>query len=256
MKSERRHDLETNELAEWIANLPKFLKDHSRLIIYLTIVVMAVAVSAYFSWYKKDAGTDKQKIKATMFVEQLFNSKNQIAQGRIQGASISDLMLLTANNLTAVANESEDDLVIAMALIKRSEALRAELHYRTVPIDQEAMKYQIDQAKQTYALAMVKAKDNPTLSAMAEYGLGLCEEEMGNFVAAEAIYNDIANNPDYKATTFAIQAQIRLDSMSDNTAPVIFLPPQEPPAQQQNLEQQIFLDELDPQEQENKTQLI
>jgi len=42
MKAEHRHELKTNELAEWIANLPQWARDNGRMVIYLSVVAVLV----------------------------------------------------------------------------------------------------------------------------------------------------------------------------------------------------------------------
>ena len=49
MKSEHRHELKTNELAQWIADFPQWAKKNMRTIIYVVVVV--VVVLAYYGWY-------------------------------------------------------------------------------------------------------------------------------------------------------------------------------------------------------------
>ena len=57
---------------------------------------------------------------------------------------------------------------------------------------------------------------------MAKLGLGLCEEEFGNFEKAGQIYRDIAASPDFEGTTAADQAKHRLDTMADYQRKVVF----------------------------------
>ncbi|MHC4595136.1 MAG: hypothetical protein ACYS19_09345, partial [Planctomycetota bacterium] len=76
----------------------------------------------------------------------------------------------------------------ALALIKQAEALRTELHYRPGTVSKEDLTAQINQAKAGYADAIERSSFNPSLMAKAKFGLGLCEEELGNFAEAEQIY--------------------------------------------------------------------
>ncbi|MBA7624503.1 hypothetical protein ES703_31912 [subsurface metagenome] len=46
MKSKHRHDLKTNELAEWIGNLPQWARENHRTIIYVSVVAVLVIGSA------------------------------------------------------------------------------------------------------------------------------------------------------------------------------------------------------------------
>jgi len=72
--------------------------------------------------------------------------------------------------------------------------------------------------------------------AAAEFGLGLCEEELGNFEKAQQIYQIIldkssqSENPDFEGTVAVTQAKHRLDTMADYKQKVIFKLAPTPPA--------------------------
>ena len=61
--------------------------------------------------------------------------------------------------------------------------------------------------------------------AMAKLGLGLCEEEIGNFKEAKKIYGDIATNPDFEGAAAAAAAKQRLVTMADYQRKVVFRQP-------------------------------
>jgi len=60
MKSEHRHELKTNELAEWLGNLPQWTKENLTIIIVVLAVV--VAASAFYVRYRysKSAVVEEQ----------------------------------------------------------------------------------------------------------------------------------------------------------------------------------------------------
>jgi tetratricopeptide (TPR) repeat protein len=99
-----------------------------------------------------------------------------------------------------------------------------ELHYRPVSVSQDDLQAQIDLAKEGYLGAIQKAQGNPSLAAMARYGLGLCEEELGNFDQAEKIYRELATDPLLAATATAAAAKFRLETMAEYKEPVVFKP--------------------------------
>ncbi len=110
----------------------------------------------------------------------------------------------------------------AMALIKRAEALRAELHYGSV--EEQYLVNQTNLAKASYTEAFEKCPTIPSLAATAKFGLGLCEEELGNFEQARQMYQDIAGNPDFESTLAAVQAKRRLQTMADYQQNLVFKP--------------------------------
>ena len=54
MKAEHRHELKTNELAEWIANLPQWASDNLGMIILVFLVVVLLPAGAYTYWHRKN----------------------------------------------------------------------------------------------------------------------------------------------------------------------------------------------------------
>lgn len=222
MKAQRRHELKTNELVEWFADLPEFWRRNIRVIIYLAIVAVAVVVAVYYKRYAQRANVERQRIAASRLVSGLARDKMQAAAVASEGADDSGRLLVAAASLEAVAQASKDDAVAALALIKRAEALRAELHYRAVSLEREAAAGQIAQARGCYERALRRAGANVTLAAMAKFGLGLCAEELGDFDQAEKIYTELAEGPKFEWTVFAVQAKQRLETMADYQEKVFF----------------------------------
>jgi hypothetical protein len=75
---------------------------------------------------------------------------------------------------------------------------------------------------------MEKASSNPPLRAAAKFGIGLCEEELGNFDKARQIYGEIADDPDFEGTVTVEQAKLRLDTMDEYAADITFKPAPKP----------------------------
>ncbi|MFC1737422.1 hypothetical protein ACFL1G_00030 [Planctomycetota bacterium] len=92
-----------------------------------------------------------------------------------------------------------------MALIKRAQLLRSELNYRLGSAGQKEITDQISRAKAAYTIAIEKCTKMPSFKATAIFGLGLCEEEIGNFSEARKIYEDIVANEEFEGTTAAAE---------------------------------------------------
>jgi len=229
MKSEHRHELKTNELAEWLTNLPQWAKENLKMIIYVSVVVVLVIGLVIFRWYKKNVESVRKQLEFTKLIAQLPQRKMQILQAQSQGIDASYMLLGTAEDFQTFARNVKDDQMAALALIKQAEALRMELHYRAGTVDEQDVTTQINRAKAGYSEALSRVMGpeggdtiNPSLTAAAKFGLGLCEEELGNFAAAENIYRDIAANSDFECTTAAAQAKHRLETMADYQRKVVF----------------------------------
>ena len=228
MKSDHRHELKTNELAEWLGNLPDWTRENLYTII-LVVVLLGAAAGVYF-WRISNRGSAQagQRVEFTGLLNQVSGGKMQIAQAQAQGKDQSFMLLQPAKNLETFAERTGNDRMAALALIKRAEALRAELHYGTEQKDY--LVSQTNLAKASYTEALKKCPNDPSLAAAAKFGLGLCEEELGNFEQAGQIYQEVAANPDFEATVAAVQAKRRLAAMADYRREVVFKPRPTPPA--------------------------
>jgi len=232
MKSEHRHELKTNELAEWLSNLPQWTKENLTIIIVISAVIVA-ALAFYVRYrYSKSAVVEEQ-LEFTNLLNQLSASKMQVLSAQAQGRDLSFILLQPANSLGTFAQNAKSDQMAALALIKQAEALRTELHYRPGTVSEQDVTAQINQAKAAYTEAIqtrLRWASNPSLTAAAEFGLGLCEEELGNFEKAQQIYQIIAENPDFEGTVAVTQAKHRIETMADYKQKVIFKPAPTPPA--------------------------
>jgi tetratricopeptide (TPR) repeat protein len=227
MKADHRHELKTNELAEWLFHLPQWTKENLKTIIFVLVVL--VAAVAVYSWrfYSRNVVDVREQIEFTNLLNQLAGGKMQILQAQAQGRDLSFVLLQPAKALETFAQNTKNDNMAALAMIKRAEALRAELHYGTV--DEPYLIAQTNKAKASYAEALEKCSANPSLAAAAKFGLGLCEEELGNFEEAKQIYRQIAEGSDFDGTTTKAAAKQRLDTMDDYTQKLVFKPAPAPP---------------------------
>ena len=223
MKSDHRHELKTNELAEWLSNLPEWTKEN--LVTIIAVVVVVVVAGALYGWrlYSRNVLLVQEEAEFTNLLNQISGNKMQILQGQeSQGRNLSFLLLQPANNLQTFAKKTSHKRMAAMALIKRAEALRAELHYGSS--EQQYLASQTNLAKASYTEALEKCPEIPSLAATAKFGLGLCEEELGNFGQARQMYQDIATNTDFENTLAAVQAKRRLQTMADYQQNIVFKP--------------------------------
>jgi tetratricopeptide (TPR) repeat protein len=222
MKSEHRHELKTNELAEWIANFPQWAQENLNTIIYAAACIMLVAVIYfYYGWYNnRTINLERQTFTGLM--SSISQSKAGILQAQSQGYDSSSLLFNPARDLRTIADKTKNNQMGALAQIKAADALRMELHYRLGSASPQEAAGQINDAKAAYTAAITKAAGNKVLTAQAKFGLGLCEEELGNFEQAKQIYAEIVSNAEYKSTVAAVQAKQRLKTMDDYKQQVVF----------------------------------
>ena len=227
MKAEHRHELKTNILADWLGNFPEWVKDNVASVIVVVVVICAAVGFQIWRIHGKNAMAQEQE-RFTSIVNQVSNIKDQILRDQGQRADMSLLLLKPANALKDFADSTTDDNLAAMALIKRGEALRTELHYRTTTVSSQDLASQIGLARESYTKAMEKSSKNPSLLAAAKFGLGLCEEELGNFDRAREIYGEIAADAAFAGDVSVEQAKLRLETMADYGENVVFRPKPKP----------------------------
>jgi predicted negative regulator of RcsB-dependent stress response len=125
MKSDHRHELKTNELADWIGHFPQWFKDNTKTIVGVTAVVVLVIVVYGWNKYSGNVLVVRQRAAFTQEVAQLGGQKGRVYQDAMGGKDTSFLLHQSADNLATLASETSDPYMAAMALIKRAEALRA-----------------------------------------------------------------------------------------------------------------------------------
>jgi len=230
MKSDHRHELKTNELADWMAHFPQWFKENTKTIVGVGAVVVLVVVVYGWNKYSKNVLDVRHRAAFTKEVAQLGGVKGQVYQDAMDGKDMSFLLNEAADSLATLASEEGDRTMAAMALIKQAEALRAELHYQTGEIDETSVAGQIEQAKASYQQAVEKAAGNNSLSSIAHYGLGLCEEELGNLDQAKTIYQGILADEALDGTVGRAAAQQRLSGLDQYVRAIAFQMAPEPVA--------------------------
>lgn len=223
MKSDHRHELKSNELAQWIADLPEWARQNSRTILITCGIVLAVVLGYAWYYYEKNVASVNRRVQFSEMANQLYGRKRQAAQGGIQSQDLAFTLLQSADSLGQFAGKSRDKTMSALAHLKRAEAIRAELHYRPTQTP-DNLAQQIDLAKASYQQALDKAGDQVSLRAAAQYGLGLCEEEMGDQAQAREIYQQILADARLKGTVAQAAAGYRLKTLDDYTESIVFRP--------------------------------
>jgi hypothetical protein len=223
MKAEHRHELKTNDLALWLANMPNWAKQNLRTIIYTSVIVILVLVSFFYHRYQKTVVVSREQENLTAILSQFTQQKAYVAQKQSQGDDNAFMLLSMIDGLDSIAKNSANDVVAATALIKEAEILRTELQMRFGTVSQQDVATPINKAKDLYSKALTRLgrSPNPTLEAIAKTGLGLCEEELGNTDAARKLYQEVATGAAYEGTVPAATAKQRLAAMDSFTEKVV-----------------------------------
>ena len=220
MKSEHRHELKTNELAEWIANFPAWAKENAKMII--ASVALIGVLAAVYAWmqYNKNVVQYHQRIAFTSTLSNLAATKGQLMQ---QGAQADNMqLLLAADGLDKHAQEATDKTMAALAYIKRAEALRAAVLVQPGELTQADITKHIESAQASYTQALDQAFGNKTLIAVATYGLGLCAEELNDYEKAVEIYQGLIGDETLAGTSAQASAEYRLKTMEQFQNKIVF----------------------------------
>ncbi len=232
MKSEHRHELKTNELADWIAHFPEWASQNRTTIAAVAVVIVVAIVVYFWSFYRRDMVSVQKQTRLTSLITQVQQQTNGVARAAMENTDQSYVLLPIAEELQEFAQDASDDDVAALALIERGKTLRAELHHRIAEMTPGELARQIDKARASYQVALERTRSNPVLAAQAHFGLGLCEEELGNFDKAAEIYREVAQKPEYAGTAPQAAAAYRLQIMDDFKTEVVFKPAPTPPMPQ------------------------
>jgi hypothetical protein len=222
MKSEHRHELKTNELAQWILNFPDWAKKNRNTIIYVAVVLVVTFAAWLWKGYTEPLIKTRNKIQLTKNITDMEIRKENVVGAQLQGTDRSADLLSAAASLKSFAQNSKNKNMAALALIKNAQIIRTELHYRMETVPDNELTNKINNAKAAYTEALEKAAGNPILAAAAKFGIGLCEEEIRNFEAAKKIYSEIAQNPDFDGTPAQAQAKRRLATIDEYKQKVVF----------------------------------
>ena len=226
MDAEHRHELKTNELADWIGHFPDFCRENAKTIIGVSLIIAAVAVFFYSRGVRAKSQFEHET-QAIGLIERLDYNKlvtiqaqrEGTAQGTVAAGSIGG----SAGSLGMAATEAKSPHVAALLLIKQGDALRTDLHYKAEEVDPDVIGNQIKNAREAYDKALIQAQGNNTLVALANFGLGMCAEEIGDYTKAAKIYDAIIANADFAGTVLPQQARDRLDNIEDNKMQFVFV---------------------------------
>ena len=240
MKSDHRHDLKTNELADWLAHFPEWARQNRTNIIAVAVVLVVAVVVYFWIFYRRDVVSVQNQTRLTNLMSQVSQQMNGVARATMQNTEQSFALLPVTQELQEFAQTVSKGDMSALALIERAEVLRAELHYRLADVSREDLTRQIGQAQASYQQALAR-KPSSALAAAAHFGLGLCEEELGNFDKAAEICRDVAQKPEYAGTAGQAAAAYRLQIMDDYKGKVVFkLAPPPQASQPQAIQPQMI----------------
>jgi hypothetical protein len=169
MKAERRHELQHNELADWLAEAIEKLKPYSR-----AIVGVIVAAAVLLTTYVILSGRSERK-QTTAWTDYYL---------AVQGAPEN-----VESDLEAVMSQHEGVAAgrwaqVALADLKLGEGIKA------LFTDKTAAKKSLETAVEYYQAVIPEAED-PLLIARARFGLARALESLGELEKAREVYQQV-----------------------------------------------------------------
>ncbi len=214
MKSEHRHELKTNTLADWMAHIPEWSQKNAKQLIGGTALVVLIVVAVLWSQYNKTVLAKAHRVQFTSALADLEMVVMQVAQGSTQGDDMSMNLGESSANLGELAKNASSATMAAMAYLKQAETLREQIQFESGQPTQETIADRIEMAKEAYNNVLKEGKGNRTLISLAQYGLGLCAEELGQFKEAATLYQALISDAAYKGTLGQASAINRIESMA------------------------------------------
>ncbi len=191
MKTERRHELQTNDLADWMGEKIEDLKPYSTAIWGTVLAVLAVIVALVY-WSRKS----EAQLERTW--DSYFNARNEPTPEGLKTVA-------EAHPKTPAGLWSR----LTLADVQLSKGVNALFEDRTE--GQEALK----EAVEAYEYVIANAPRDSLLAERATFGLGEALESQNELDKARAQYEAVeANWPDGAFSTQAKQRLADLDKAS------------------------------------------
>jgi tetratricopeptide (TPR) repeat protein len=187
MKAERRHELQHNELADWLADAIQRVKPYSRAIAGL---VLAAAVLLIVYVVLSQRALSKQSTA--------WNDYYLAIQSPSKEGAEADLEAVVRSHEGAVAGLWAR---VALADLQLGEGIGAFF------TDKRTADRKLTSAIENYEAVLAKAED-PLLAARAKFGLARAQESRGKLDAARVLYEEIVQAPDSDAYVPAAKARL------------------------------------------------
>lgn len=203
MKSERRHELQTNSLAQAMMSPNGFLRTHGPKVLLTIIVALLVALLLHRRYQSNQAELDTGWSYITMAQRSLFQlSQNAgIVSDPIQRANNQRQIVATIDQTINPLLSSDQRMIAAQAYL-----VRGDLHWTlanlpaaaptTQPVAAELTPSQnLDKAQEAYDKIIRVYGDLQDVATNARFGLAAIAENRREFDKAKTVYEAIKNDP-------------------------------------------------------------
>ncbi|NQU24393.1 MAG: tetratricopeptide repeat protein, partial [Candidatus Nealsonbacteria bacterium] len=191
MKGERRHELQHNELADYITGIVSTVKPYFNAILGSVLLVLVAALS-YFWWSGRS-------------VEQEQAGWNEFLVQRGK----ADFQLFDLDEF----GERHKDTEVSFRVHAFSGDMQLIQGCQNLFVNKAAARDELGQAKEHYT-AVRDECDDPVLLLRATFGLARVHEALGAVDQAVERYEEVVQNKEWSGTACASQAKKRLESLA------------------------------------------
>jgi hypothetical protein len=207
MKTARRQELRTNELAQQIDQIGDYVKQN--MTAFTTVVLAAAVIVAGVFWFMKSR---QNKLMDA------WSSVGSFEMNEDPGATI--------DRLQGVIDQNIDRALTAEAIIKMGNVAMMQLvspnpAAASQPVQRDWAKI----ADKAFAQIASEYGDRKMAAAHAKIALGVLAENRGEMDRARSWYKQVAEDKSLAESPLLAQAEYRLKNMDEWSAPVVFPPP-------------------------------
>jgi len=235
MKSQRRHDLQQNQLAKGIIKIPTFLEQHGNKV-FIAVIVICLAFIIY-NWRtnssRRALATASDALASARTAMTELRNLNPFAASPLQIATMrTQLINDIRSSLTTASEETDDRTVVADATLAKGDlnwllatlpSLPGSATQPTLRLDIEPTQA-LDAAEQQYKKVLDEYADQKLAVIGARFGLAAIAENRGQWTAAKQQYDSLVNDSTVPKP-FQTEAKADLDRLPSIQSPAYLATP-------------------------------
>lgn len=188
MKTKRRHELQTNQLADWLGNQIETIKPYSQAIVGGAILVVLV-----IGFIVIQAG-EHQKKKMAVWTSYLD--------------TVTEIEGPTPEDLTELADKNPDTPVGLLAMHAAGDRYLSE-GINELYVDRKTAMKMLESAEQAFEKVLKQRDLDPLLRSRARYGLAMSLESQGRLDEAKGEFTKVAESNPNNAIGRLAQSSVR-----------------------------------------------
>jgi hypothetical protein len=234
MKSEHRHELQTNDLSKALMTFPDYLREYGgRAALGLAIVILAIVlVMQRMNHSRVEAQRQRDELAFARSVIQRLENATVTFQGTTTFDPTSPAVADAARRLRDIRDNASDKAVLAEATLAEGDLAWARANFpdvsaaATQPTTEPVAKPEktpaefLTDAKNAYQQVVTQYSDQKIPALAAHFGLAAVAENARNWDEARKEYEAVKNSLD-AIDSYKRLADLRLKALDDLQHPVL-----------------------------------